>query len=119
MKRFALIFGVLLMTQGLTLADEIIDSKGNITPCNIVTVSDGFIEYEKDGCLNSFCRKAESAIFKDYVDVRTNLSKKKEITRYTGNVIIRDFSGVKIKTENGDMQIPWYKVKFIGMYNPN
>lgn len=119
MKRLALILGVLLMTQCLTLADEIIDSKGNIIQCKIVTISDGFIEYEKDGCLNSFCRNLESVVFNDYVDVRTNLSKKKEITRYTGKILVKDFSGVRIRTENGEMQIPWFKVKFVGIYNPN
>ena len=109
----------LLTVQNLVFADEIVDSKGVITPCKIITVSDGFVEYEQNGCLNTFCRNIDQPVFNDYVDVRTKLFAKHEtITRYCGTLVMKDFGGVTIRTTNGIMNIPWYRVKFVGVYKP-
>ena len=118
MKKLALLFGLSLMTQSFAIADEIINSKGEIIPCKIETVYEGFIEYIKDGCLYSFTRNLNQPIFNDYVDVKTKMFKDEIITRYSGTIILKDFVGVRIKTQNEDMTIPWYRVKFIGLYNP-
>lgn len=109
-----------LAVQNLVFADEIVDKTGNIIQCRIVTVGDGLIEYEKDGCLNTFYRNIDQPIFNDYVDVRTKMFKRHEvITRYSGTIIIKDYSIVKIRTQNGVMTIPWYRVKFVGVYKPD
>ena len=119
MKKIFLIFFVLLMAQTLVLADEIVDRKGNITPCKIVTVSGGLIEYKKNGCLYKIVRTTNQSVFNDYVDVIPNLSKSKTTIRYSGVILTCDFAGIRIKTSEGDTQIPWYRVTFIGIYNPN
>lgn len=121
MKKIILILGIigLFVVNNSAFSDEIIDSKGNITPCKIVTVGEGLIEYQKDGCLNTFCRDMNQPVFNDYVDVRTTLISRHEvITRYCGTIIMKDFSGVKINTQSGVMTIPWYRVKFVGIYKP-
>lgn len=123
MRKIMFAVGVLLlivsMAKSIVFADEIIDANGTITPCRIITVVDGFIEYTKDGNLNKFAREKDSLIFNDYVDVRGNIFKKNSGKRYFGRVLIRDLEGVRIKTENTDIVIPRYKVKFIGIYKPD
>ncbi len=113
---FAMVF--LLMAQSFVLADEVIDSSGNIIPCKIVTVMNGLIEYKKDGNLYTFCREKDSIIFNDYVDVREKLFRKHHIKRYSGKIIVKDLENVIIRNEKGDIDIPWYRVKFIGIYKP-
>jgi len=119
MKKILLTVFLFLIAQSFVLADEIINSKGDILPCKIVTVADGLIEYEKEGCLYSFTRATEAPVFNDYVDVRIKFGKNEVTQRVSGKIYFRDFGGVKIKTQNEDMQIPWYRVKFVGIYNPN
>lgn len=120
MKKFLLIISVIFLFQTLAFADEIIDSKGNIIPCKIITICDGLIEYQKDGLLNTFYREMNQAIFNDFVDVVDNLKKRKITTRYSGIILFKDPSGIRLQVQNGEtMQIPWYKVKFVGVYNPN
>lgn len=121
-KKIIFIICFLLMAQMFfccaTYADEILDAKGNITPCKIETVVDGFIEYHKDGNLYTFARSNDSQIFNDYVDVRLNLTKKNSFTRHTGKIIAKDMWGVILNNENGNVNIPWYRVKFVGIYKP-
>lgn len=107
------------MAQSIVFADEMIDSKGSITPCKIITVCDGLIEYQQNGCIYSIQRANNQPIFNDYVDVRTKLFRRHTIARHTGTVILKDFGGVKIRANGEDMQIPWWRVKFVGVYNPN
>lgn len=119
MKKILIACFLFLMVQSFVFADEIIDSKGNVTPCKIVTVADGYVEYKKDDNLHSFVRLQDSLIFNDYVDVRIELFKKNPIiTRYSGKVIVRDLENVKLRNENGDMDIPFYRVKSVGIYKP-
>lgn len=122
MKKIILTICFLLMAQFFAqavFADEIIDGKGNVTPCKIITVCEGLIEYQKDGCLYSIQRVSNQPVFNDYVDVRTKLGNKEAITRYSGRIVTVDFGGLKIRTQSEDMQIPWYRIKFIGIFNPN
>jgi hypothetical protein len=118
MKKIILICFLFLMAQSLVFADEIIDAKGVVIPCKIITVADDFVEYKKDGNLYSFSRPDESLVFNDYIDVRDNLFKRNSIKRYFGKVIIKDLENVRLRTENGDMEIPWYRVKFVGVFKP-
>lgn len=118
MKKIIAFCFLFIMIQTLAFADEIIDAKGNITPCQITSVSDGFIEYKKDGNLYSFTRGQSSPVFNDYVDTRINMLKKDSIVRISGNIIIKDLWSVTIKNENGSIDIPFYKVKQVGMYKP-
>lgn len=118
MKKILITSLIFFAFQSIVLADEIIDSKGQIIPCKIETVMDGFIEYKKDGSINYFAREKYQPIFNDYVDVRTKLNKKDSIQRYSGKIIVKDFGGVRIRNEHGDINIPWYRVKFIGIYKP-
>jgi len=118
MKKIIAVLFILALAQTSVFADEIVDAKGVIIPCKIETVSGGLIQYKKDGNLYSFQREKDSLVFNDYVDVSLKLLKKDSVTRYSGQVIARDFDGVIIRNENGDMTIPWYRVKFIGVYKP-
>lgn len=118
MKKIILAVCFLFMAQSFVFADEIIDDKGNVIPCKIVTVADGLIEYKKDGNLYSFARAEDSLIFNDYVDVKTKLFKDEVITRYSGKVIVKDVESVRLRNENGDMDIPFYRVKSVGIYKP-
>lgn len=121
-KIFAVSFLFMLalaINQSFVCADEILDSKGNIAPCKIETVMDGLIQYKKDGSLYSFQRSKDQPIFNDYVDVRVNLFKKESDIRYTGKIIAKDSDITRIRNENVDMEIPWYRVKFIGVYKPD
>lgn len=126
MKKIILVCFLFLMAQvwvkplafNKAYADEIIDSKGNIIPCKIETVEDGLIEYHKNGSLHTFAREQNSNIFNDYVDVRLNLLEEDSVTRFSGKVIVKDMWSTVLRNENGDMDIPWYKVKFIGVYKP-
>lgn len=118
MKRFLLVCFLVLMTQSLVVADEIIDAKGNIVPCKIETIMDGLIEYKKDGSLHTFARENDQTVYNDYVDVRVISSKKISSQRIFGKIIHKDLAGVKIRNEDGDMMIPWFRVKFVGVYKP-
>lgn len=118
MKKILLTICLFLITPVLVFADEIIDSKGVITPCRIITVADGLIEYKKDGNMYTFKREKDSLIFNDYVDVREKIFKREKPVRYTGKVIFKDLENVILRNENGDIDIPWYKIKFIGIYKP-
>ena len=116
MKKIILAICFLLAAQSFVFADEIIDSKGVVIPCKIETVYDGFIEYKKDGNLYFFTREKTSPVFNDYVDVRLKLFKKESVTRYSGKVIVKDMWNVIIRNENGDINIPWYRAKSVGIY---
>lgn len=118
MKKFLAVCFLVLMTQSFVLADEIIDAKGNIIPCKVETVMDGLVEYRKEGALFSFARNKEQAIYNDYVDMRVNLLKKTGDKRVFGKILYKDSTGVRIRNEDGDMSIPWYRVKFVGVYKP-
>lgn len=119
MNKILSVIFVFLILQGLAFADEIINSKGDILSCKIVTVTDGLIEYEKNGCLYSFTRSFNQPVFNDYIDVRVKLGKNQVVQRISGKIYFKDFGGVKIKTQNEELQVPWYRVKFVGIYNPN
>lgn len=119
MKRFFACF--MLLSQLITMpafADEILDSKGNIIPCKIETVEDGFVEYKKGGSLYSFVREKDSLVFNDYIDVRVKIFKNSMVTRFSGKIVAKDAYGAIFKTEDGNMNIPWYRVKFVGVYRP-
>lgn len=118
MKKIIFAVCFLFMLQPFVSADEIIDAAGNVTPCKIITVAGGLIEYEKNGNKYSFARQEDSLIFNDYVDVKTDLFKKEAVTRYSGKIIVKDLENVRIRNEDGDMDIPWYRVKFVGIYRP-
>lgn len=118
MKKIILTCFLFLMAQSLVFADEIIDARGKVIPCHIVTVADDFVEYKKDGNLYFFTRPEESPVFNDYVDVRVKLYKKNSVTRYFGKILVKDLENVKLRTENGDMDIPFYRVKFVGVFKP-
>lgn len=120
MKKIFLTFCLLVMVQTIVFADEIIDAKGNITPCKILTISDGFIEYQKDGCRYNIQREKTQAVFNDYIDVITDLRHPKATQRRNGTIFFKDFSGAHLQVQKGEIVwIPWYKIKFIGVYNPN
>ena len=123
MKKILLTVCVLLMAQffaqSSVFADEIIDGKGNITPCSFVMVADGLIEYQKDGCLFSFQRVNKDPVFGDYVDVKKNFFKDVVTERISGLVYCKNLGGVVITANGENMNIPWYRVKNIGMYKPN
>ena len=122
MKKIILSICFLLMIQFLinscAIADEIIDSQGNIIPCKIETVGDGFVEYHKNGRLCSFAREENSPVFNDYVDVRNSLLKKDSIQRIPGKIIVKDMWGVIVQTDNERINIPFFRVKFVGVYKP-
>lgn len=99
-------------------ADEFIDSQGNITPCRFETIEEGFIKYYKDGVLHTLVQTNDSPIFNDYVDVRVNLTKPKQISRITGKIKAKDMWSVIINNESGNVDIPFYKIKSIGVYKP-
>lgn len=113
------LFLVQFFVKSFVLADEIIDNGGNITPCKLETVVGGLIEYRKDGNLYSFQREKDQPIFNDYVDVRDKLFKSDSIVRYSGKILIKDSDGLTIASEKGLMAIPWYRIKFIGVYKPD
>lgn len=118
MKKLLLILSFLLITNTPVFADEIIDARGTIIPCRIETIMDGLIEYKKDGNLYSFTRAQDSPVFNDYVDVRTNLLKRHSISRYIGKIIVKDMWGMTLQNENGNINIPFYKIKYLGVYKP-
>lgn len=119
MKKMLLTVLAVFLVQSAVLADEIIDSKGNIIPCNIVGVSDGLIEYEKDGCYFTFNRAFNDPVFSDYVDVRKNFFRNVVVERVQGYLSCKNMGGVIIKNQNGIMDIPWYRVKNTGVYKPD
>ena len=118
MKKIILICFLFLMAQSLVFADEIIDAKGKIIPCRVITVADDLVEYMKDGNKYVFTRPQESPVFNDYVDVRVKLYKRHSVDRYFGKILVKDWENVKLRTENGDMDIPFYRVKFLGVFKP-
>lgn len=122
MKKILVFCGLFLLVQLFTnvkaFADEIIDAKGVVTPCRIETIDADFVEYKKDGNLVSFTREQSSPIFNDYIDVRNQLYKKNSINRITGKIVVRDMWGIIMETENGQMDIPFYRIKHIGIYKP-
>lgn len=117
-KKIILIFGILFISQLITFADEIIDAKGNVIPCKIETVMGGLVEYKKDGNMYMFAREDNSPIFNDYVDVKEKFFKKDSVVRYFGKIIVKDMWNVIIRNDNGNIEIPFYKIKFIGVYKP-
>lgn len=118
MKKIFLVCFLVLMSQSLVLADEIIDAKGFVIPCKVETVEAGLIEYKKDGSLYTFTREENSPIFNDYVDVRLKLFKKDADGRYSGKIIAKDMWSTIIQNENGNIDIPFFRVKFVGVYKP-
>lgn len=119
MKKILLITTLFLLAQLSVFADEIIDASGNVTECKIVTVSEGLIEYDKDGSLFSFVRNSKDNVFNDYVDFVPSLKERQVLERVYGTIIYRDFKSVLIKTKDGNMQIPWYRIRLVGLYRPN
>jgi len=119
MKKIIFICFLFFMAQSFVFADEIIDVRGNVTPCKIETIGDGFIEYHKEGNLYSFIRTQVSPIFGDYVDVRiTKNFKEISVKRIQGKIIVKDMWGVIIENNGEKIHIPWYKVKSVGVYRP-
>lgn len=122
MKKIILMVCFLFMAQIFAnlkvFADEIVDSKGNIIPCKIETVEAGFIEYHKDFNLYTFTREDNSPIYNDYVDVRDKLFRRDSIKRYSGQIVLKDAWSLILRNENGNMDIPFYKIKFVGVYKP-
>jgi len=118
MKKLLLILCFLLISNTAVFADEIIDSKGVTLPCKIETVMGGLVEYKKNGNLYSFAREEDSPIFNDYVDVEEHLFKKKSVARYFGKIIIKDMWGITLQNSSGNIQIPFFRVKFVGVYKP-
>lgn len=118
MKKIFLVCFMVLMVQNLVFADEVIDAKGNIIPCKIETVEAGFIEYKKDGNLYHFTREKASPVFNDYVDVRQDLRKWDDTSRYFGRIVVKDMWSVILQNEEGQIDIPFFRVKFIGVYKP-
>ena len=116
-KIILLVCFLFLMTNSSVFADEIIDSKGAIIPCKIETVGEDFVEYRKDGNLYSFVRPNNSTVFNDYAEVKPNLFKK-DTQRLVGKIYVRDMWGVKINTNDGLVDIPFYRVKMLGVYKP-
>lgn len=120
MKKIVLMLAILLVTPMLVFADEIINSKGTIIPCKITSINDVYVEYQKDGTTHYLQRYKEQPIFNDYVDVFSGVKKGNRIIRYTGKILSKDFRGIFLITGNEEnMQIPWYRIKFIGVYDPN
>lgn len=116
-KIIVLVCFLFLTANSLAFADEVIDSKGVIIPCKIETVGEDFIEYSKDGRLYSFVRKSQAPVFNDYIEVKNHLLKE-DTQRLFGKVLIRDLWGVKINTNDGLVDIPFYRIKLIGIYKP-
>lgn len=116
----ALYFSFMVYTSlnSLVFADEIINAKGTIVPCKIETVEGGYIEYRKNGTLYNFAREEESPIFNDYVDIRTKLFKKNSTERISGKIVVKDMWSTIIRNDSGQIDIPFFRVKFIGVYKP-
>lgn len=107
-----------MFTFGTAFADEIIDRVGNITPCKITSVSDGLIQYKINGSEFSLRREYNNPVFNDYVETISSIGKEIKTVRYTGKLVFKDHTMVTIRTNNEDVNIPWYRVKLIGLYNP-
>jgi len=101
-----------------TFADEIINAQGSIIPCKIETVQGGYIEYHKNGTLCNFTREEDSPVFNDYVDVRDKLSKNSPVTRINGKIVVKDMWSTIIINDSGQIDIPFFRTKFIGIYKP-
>lgn len=118
MKKIILTICFLFLIQSFVFADEIIDARGVTVPCRVETIAAGFVEYKMNGNLYTFVRENDSLIFNDYVDVRENLLKRNSIKRYAGKIIAKDMWSTIIQNENGQIDVPFYKVKFVGVYKP-
>lgn len=114
---FAFIAATLVFPT-ITFADEIIDAQGNIVNCRIETVEEELVEYRKNDTLYTFTRENLSPIFNDYVDVKTELFEKNSITRISGKIIAKDMWSTIIKNDNGTIDIPFFRVKSVGVYKP-
>lgn len=108
-----------LISQIAAFADEIIDTQGNIIKCKVETVEEDFVQYKKDGNLYTFTRENNSSIFDDYIDVRVHLNKEDSVTRISGKIIAKDMWGVIIKNDSGLIDIPFFRIKFVGVYKPS
>lgn len=122
MKKILVFCGLFLLVQLCTnikaFADEVIDAKGVVIPCRIETIEADFVEYRKDGNLYTFTREQNSPIFNDYIDVRNQLYKRHSINRVSGKITIKDMWGATMQTENGQVDIPFYRIKHVGVYKP-
>ena len=119
MKKIILMLAIMFVTPMLVFADEIIDSKGTITPCRITSINDVYVEYQKDGVTHYLKRYKEQPVFNDYVVVFSCLKKEKHVVRYTGKILSRDYRGIYMIIGPESMQIPWYRIEFVGVYDPN
>lgn len=109
----------MISLSNITFADEIIQSDGVAVPCRIETVVDGFVEYYKNGVLYSFARETSSPIFNDYIVVKNKVFTRKNTTKYYGKVLIKNMWNTVLRLNDGtSMNIPFYRVKFIGIYKP-
>lgn len=100
------------------MADEIIDSRGTVIPCKFESIEEGLIKYYQDGVLHTLVRVNDSPIFNDYIDVRINLFKPSHISRIPGKIIAKDMWSVIINNGSENVDIPFYKIKAIGVYKP-
>lgn len=117
-KNIFFIIIMLLFIQN-AYADEIIQADGTTTVCKIESVMGGLIEYRQNGSLNYFTRVSQSPIFSDYVIVRDKLFKKEGITRYSGTVVLKNnWNTIILTNDRKYMEIPFFRVKFIGIYRP-
>ena len=98
-----------------TFADEIIFQSGQHINCKIETVSGGLIEYKTKGNINSLIRAVNDNDRQDFVEIGLL---KSNTVRYSGKVLYKDSYSLRIKTQNGDLTVPWYKVKFISLFIP-
>ncbi len=116
---FITLCAIFALTASNAFADEIVQADGTTIPCKIETVMDGLIEYRQNGSLHYFTRVSQSPIFSDYVMVKDRLFKKESLSRYTGRVVIKStWSTTLLTDDNKYMEIPFFKVKFIGIYRP-
>lgn len=117
-KIFLIVFCLVSMFFVPVLADEIIDAQGNIVPCKFETIEEGFIKYYKNGSLHTLVRVNDSPIFNDYVDVRVKLNKPSQVARVSGKIIVKDMWSVIINNGTENIDIPFFRVKSIGVYKP-
>lgn len=118
MKKIIFICFLFLMAQNFVFADEILESNGNIINCKVETVMGGLIEYKKDGNIYYFERSKDQPIFNDYADAEVKLFKKETLTRYTGKIMYKDAYGVRLINNETEVDIPWYRLRAVGVYKP-
>lgn len=121
-KSFLILFLTIFCFQTACFAsifnDEIVADNGKTIPCHVISVLDGFIEYNSNGSKYKFTRENQSAIFSDYVDVRTKLGKNGITSRYTGTIIYKDYFNLVMRKDGNIVEIPFYRVRQIGIYKP-